>query len=723
MRFIVLAAIGLAATATRAIAAPEDFPRPASLEPAIAFWTRVYTEVDTNSGFLHDNEHLDVVYETIRIPEKSSARNRRRIVDTARDKYRDILNTLASGKRDRLSDEEARVLALWPADVSNKALAAAADRLRFQLGQSDRFRAGLERSGAWKPHIEAVLRERGLPLELAALPHVESSFDPTAYSRVGAAGLWQFTRSTGLRYMQIDHIIDERRDPFMSTYAAARLLEDNNAVAQSWPVAITAYNHGLAGMRRAITQLDTRDIGRIVAEYDGRTFGFASRNFYAAFVAALEIDRNPERYFDNLVIAKEAKHQRFAVPDYVDAGTLAEALGISRTELQRLNPALMETVWEGDKLVPKGFDLRLPATLATPPQQAFAGIPASARFAQQRPDQYHRVRSGDTLSQIAERYNVSLAALVRANGLSSSNFIRVGQTLTLPTSGGPAPASLAANDATGSPGERYVVRRGDTIDVIARRLGASRDALLAANGIVDANRIFVGQALSVPATGVIAASAPEPIVPAAAAQVGTAALAAVIVPSRNQIALEAADAEVTISPALLTVADGTLERTDEPADVGEAQPIELGADPSDYSVAMDGTIEVQEIETLGHYADWLGIPTQRLRDRNRMQYGQPVIVGRRIALDFSVVDRSTFEQRRLSFHQALQERFFSDHHIEDVTDHVVRRGESLWLLAQQRYNVPVWLLRQYNPDLDFDRIAPGVVVKFPTLRRIGPEGA
>jgi membrane-bound lytic murein transglycosylase D len=388
--------------------------------------------------------------------------------------------------------------------------------------------------------------------------------------------------------------------------------------------------------------------------------------------------------------------------------------------------------------VPKGFELRLPATLAAAPRQAFAGIPATARFAQQRPDQYHRVRSGDTLSQIAERYHVSLAALVRANGLSSSNFIRVGQTLTLPTSAGATPAALASADAAVDAADGYVVRRGDTIDIIARKLGASRESLLAANNIVDANRIYVGQALRVPGaaetTDVVVASASAPTVPVATTQASTVALAAVTMPTRNQITLESAAnqialepdvaaAAVTISPALLTVTDDASEAIDSPSDVNTPEPVELGADPSDYSVAMDDTIEVQEIETLGHYADWLGIPTQRLRDRNGLRYGQPVIVGRRIELDFSVIDRATFEQRRLAFHQTLQEQFFSNHHIEDVTDHVVRRGESLWLLAQQRYNVPVWLLRQYNPDLDFDRIAPGVVIKFPTLRRIGPNGA
>ena len=141
------------------------------------------------------------------------------------------------------------------------------------------------------------------------LPHVESSFNPRAYSKVGAAGLWQFMRSTGRRYMRIDGAVDDRLDPFRSTEAAAQLLAYNYRVLGTWPLALTAYNHGTAGMRRAKETLGTDDIVRIVRNYTSRTFGFASRNFYVSFLAALEIDRNPEKYFGSL-----QKDERSDVP-------------------------------------------------------------------------------------------------------------------------------------------------------------------------------------------------------------------------------------------------------------------------------------------------------------------------------------------------------------------------------------------------------------------------
>src|SRR5690606_22276306 len=327
LRTVGSVAAGLAAfVAVTAALADDAFPRPKTLEPAVRFWTRVYTEITTEQGFIHDNRRMDVVYATVEVPRGLSPRARRDRIDGALRTYRQILSKLGSGARSNLSREERRVLELWPDDVSNAELRQAAERVRFQLGQADRYRAGLVRSGTWKPYIEQVLKERGLPLELAALPHVESSFDPTAYSKVGAAGLWQFMRSTGVRYMRIDHIVDERRDPFFATDAAARLLGDNFSVIQSWPLALTAYNHGLASMRRAVQQQNTTDIATIVAKYQNRSFGFASRNFYTAFLAALSIDQNPEQYFPNLKINPPHDTATIAVPAFMTVDTLADAL-------------------------------------------------------------------------------------------------------------------------------------------------------------------------------------------------------------------------------------------------------------------------------------------------------------------------------------------------------------------------------------------------------------
>jgi membrane-bound lytic murein transglycosylase D len=716
----------------------ELFPRPAELEPAVKFWTRVYTEVSTSEGFIHDSLRMDVVFQTVRVPNDLGSRERRRRIERAQESTRDILNKLAGGARTSLSNEEERVLKLYPEGTSNAEFRAAAGRVRFQLGQADRFRAGLIRSGAWKPYIHEVLAARGLPRELAALPHVESSFDPTAYSSVGAAGMWQFMRSTGVRYMRIDHIVDERRDPFLATHAAARLLEDNYSVIQSWPLALTAYNHGLAGMRRAVQQQKTSNIATIVAKYQSRSFGFASRNFYTAFLAALEIDSNPDRYFPNLKIDPPSDTATISVPSYMTVDTLADALNLRENALRALNPALTDIVWSGDKYVPQGFDLRVPRETAAVAEALLGTIDTDKLFAAQRPDREHRVRRGDTLSRIAAEYRVSLAALMRVNSMDNRSVIRVGQLVRLPTDGATAPPdatlvraeapppaavavvtpALAATSAEGV----YVVRRGDSIERIATRLGVDAQALIAANDIRNRNVIQVGQQLIIPnapgAVIAVAAAVPSasPVAPVVAATESAAAVAAEPV--------AAADLTAALAPAL---EDGEPAREAE-ADAPQvnallAEQDVLAADPSDYTVSTANQITVQALETLGHYADWLELPTQRLRDVNSLSFREAVVLGQNLTLEFGRVDAQTFEQRRRAYHQQLQSDFFAAHQIEEVQSHVIKPGESLWILAARRYNVPVWLLRQYNPDLDFDRIQPGAVVKFPRLRAIAADGA
>ena len=703
----------------------QELPRPPEVEPDIRFWTRVYTEVDTDGGFIHDDRYLDVVYRTMRFDEDASQRSRQNEVDAAFESIRATLRTLAGGKRDNLTPEEQRVLSLWPEDVSNQTLASAVDRIRWQRGQSNRFRAGLVRAGRWKPYIYEVLRQEGVPIELAALPHVESSFDPTAYSRAGAAGMWQFTRSTGLRYMRIDHIVDDRRDPFFSTVAAARLLRDNYEVLQNWALAITAYNHGQAGMRNAVRSTGTDRIEVILREYSGRLFGFASRNFYVAFLAAVDVDANAEGYFGPLNPDPEADTVVMNVPDFVTVSTLADAFDVSHDLLRNWNPALTSAVWIEEKFVPSGFRLRVPADAVANAPERMAGIPATLRYTAQRPDVLHRVQRGETISGIATRYRVSQSALVELNNLRSRNFIREGQVLRLPGSNGARPITLAQRDGLPSAdGDTYIVRAGDSIDRIARMYGVSAQDLLARNAIADADRIYIGQELIVAGAvaGALAAESAQPpsveweVEPGPEVEPDRVVVSGAM-PESEAVAVSESEPQVMVAVAAPAMADAESE---DAVNVLASDQAELAADPSDYLVGADGTIEVQALETLGHYADWLQIRTQRLRDINGMPFREPVVIGRRLSLDFSVVSRDEFEARRVAYQRETQEAFFQAYDVTGVQHHEVQSGESLWELALQDFRVPVWLVRQYNPDLDLDRVAPETVVNFPVLR---PRGA
>ena len=340
-------------------AAEERIPFPPALQPDVDFWIRVYSEIGTSEGFLHDEHDLSLVYRKLKFERDVTPRARRAAVDAEREKIEAMLRHLASGTTD-LSEEERRIALLFGDKATPAKYAAAARSVRFQLGQADRFREGLERSGTWESHIAQTFSRLGLPPELAALPHVESSFDPGAYSKVGAAGLWQFMRGTGRRYLRVDDAVDERMDPFRATEAAAQLLDFNHRFLGSWPLALTAYNHGAAGMRRARDAMHTEDIATIVRGYKSPSFGFASRNFYVSFLAALTIDRDPQKYFGEFKRHPEARFAEVELPAYVPMAAVQKLLKLDKDKLARLNPAVRPAVWKGERYLPKGYRLRLP---------------------------------------------------------------------------------------------------------------------------------------------------------------------------------------------------------------------------------------------------------------------------------------------------------------------------------------------------------------------------
>lgn len=426
-----------------AAAVVNPFPEPIELAPDVEFWLDVFTTYSVDEGVLHDNRHLGVVYQRVPMAAALSRRERQRRVSNARKKLQTVLRTLASGKRDNLSEEEARVLALWPEGVSNAMLRSAAGQIRYQQGLKERFRRGLERSGLWREHVHEEFSRLGLPLEIAALPHVESSYNPAAVSHVGASGIWQFTRSTGRRFMRVDHVIDQRNDPFAATSAAAQLMAYNYSITGNWPMAITAYNHGLGGVRRAMREFGDTAYVDILRRYKGRTFGFASRNFYVAFLAAKKVDSDPERYFPGVIRESPLDYSTTTLQQYISAAVLSESLGFSSNVLAEHNQDVQAIVWQGTKHLPKGYELRLPRQLlAEGLAQSVAKLPDAARFAEQLPDLFHTVGRGDTLSQIAQTYSTRVSTLVTLNNLASSNRIRAGQRLRLPAAG-PAPVISA----------------------------------------------------------------------------------------------------------------------------------------------------------------------------------------------------------------------------------------------------------------------------------------
>lgn len=723
-----LGLLGLLTLSSPLHAQSAALPRPAELEPAIRFWTRVYTEVDTDSGFLHDARNLAVVYRKVDYNRREIEQYRSRIIED--------LQVLATGKRNNLSLTQQQTLDAWPEGVSNAQLAEAANTVRFQLGQSDRFVEGLIRSGAYREHINRIASERGLPVELGALPHVESSFHPGAYSHANAAGMWQFIRATGQRFMRIDNVVDERMDPYVATHAAMSLLEYNYNLLGHWPLALTAYNHGAGGLARAVREVGSDQIEDIIANYNGRAFGFASRNFYPQFLAVLDVERRAQALFGLLHLDAAPEYDQFELEAYIEADTLAATLGVTQDQLRFDNPALRPVVWQGGKRIPRGYTVKIQRnSIAAPLATLMGRIPAEQLYAYQTPDVNYVVQRGDSLSAIAGRFDTSVGQLVSLNQLDNQHRIQIGQTLLLPHDTNMATQTLASGPADSSAPDvqpalasadgSYSVRAGDTVSLIAARLGVTEADILRLNGITDPHRIFAGQALRIPTgdepqlmtvaynSAVDQQTMGEPVVMPETDSVSSSAL---IGPPQYDAQIHGGRLAVQVMTE--QAADDLAVEPDLSVSAGNELAIQaLSADPSDYSVGSNGSVEIQASETLGHFADWLDIPTQTLRNLNQLSFSQPLIIGERLRLDFSEVDQNEFELRRRQFHVAQQENFFRNYRIQDLARHELAANENIASIARQRYSVPLWLLRQYNPELDFSRVRVGQEIVFPVVSR------
>ncbi|HEX6397673.1 MAG TPA: LysM peptidoglycan-binding domain-containing protein, partial [Steroidobacteraceae bacterium] len=571
----------------------------------------------------------------------------------------------------------------------------------------------------------------------------------------------------GRRYMRVDDAVDERLDPYRSTEAAAQLLAYNYRVLGSWPLALTAYNHGAAGMRRAKETVGTDDFVKINRTYNSRTFGFASRNFFPSFLAALTIDENPEKYFGPLERRPEQKFHEVSMPAYVRLATLERTLGLDREQLRVLNPAWRPAIYNGTRLVPRGYRLRLPADTAEKWTADLLAVklPPNELYAGQITPRTHRVRKGESLASIAPKYGLSAQRLAQMNNLSVNAQLRAGRRLALPEQlprvigapSAPVPATAVVAEVPGSPENAtassapaedfYVVRRGDSLQLIAARVRVPEARLLRMNSLKDPDRLYEGQRLRIagePAAIVVVAATAEEAETKVAnidAARGEAQREGAVVevvreettrpigtgePTRGRYRSAATVAmEAATTPEVASSVVRAAEDAREPVSASQAEELSpaLGpaggtqalADSIDYQVRDDGSIRVEATETLGHYADWLQIPTQRLRVVNKLKARQTVQLGQKLQLDYSKVSRETFEQLRRDYHAKLQGEFFAQHRISGTEVYIVRRGDSLWTMTQRFANLPIWLLRQYNPDTDLSDLRAGTQVVMPRV--------
>jgi membrane-bound lytic murein transglycosylase D len=343
--------------------------------------------------------------------------------------------------------------------------------------------------------IRRQLAEAGLPEQLAWLPLVESGFKDRALSSARALGLWQFIPSTGYRYgLDRSDWVDERMDPEKSTAAAIAYLNALHSLFGDWMTALAAYN---CGERNVLRQIQSQRVSYFDRFWDlYQQLPRETRRYVPRFLATLEILDDPRKYgFDPLPApypALEWETVEIARATQLDA--VDRALQLPTGTMLRLNPELRR-----NGTPPTAYTLRVPAGAGP---TLVASLDSLPKWSPPRETGgTHRVRSGETLSQIAEKYRTSVRALMAVNKLKSANRLRVGQVLVLP--GGavaPAPASTVSS-ATLSPGAEveHRVRSGDNLWILAARYGTTVERIRTDNGL-SGNMLQPGQVLVIRAS-------------------------------------------------------------------------------------------------------------------------------------------------------------------------------------------------------------------------------
>lgn len=474
-----------AGTTTRTGMRAGTFPAPPQIEDNVAFWRNVYGKWSRGKVAIHDDEYMGVIYEVANLPGATRASYtpaQKQFVRTRKAHYMSRLEGLEVKVRSgRSPSGQEKELYEKLVDAGGKrALYGASDRVRVQRGLRERFRRGLEISGRYDAKFRKIFRSKGLPEDLAYLPHVESSFQAHARSSAGAAGMWQFTRGTGKLYMTVNGTIDERLDPVIAAEGAARYLGDAHRKLNSWPLAVTSYNHGQGGMKKA-KSIHGNDIGTIVRHYKGRYFGFASRNFYSEFLAAREVASNPKKYFpEGITYEPPLSADRLVLPHSMPAPLVASHYGVSTYRLSDLNMHWRNPARSGQANLPRGSTVWLPrgtlngvAALRRPMPVAVAKAepkPVRVKVAKAQPKakpvkvakakpksklvkvakaenpkasraksknakpskaaKVHVVQANETLYRVATRYEISVDELRRLNRLGPKDTnIRPGQRL------------------------------------------------------------------------------------------------------------------------------------------------------------------------------------------------------------------------------------------------------------------------------------------------------
>ncbi len=349
----------------------ETFSVPPRLRRRVEFWKKIFTDYTSDQMVLHDSTDPSVIYEAVdvsqftkdpKLSERAKLRRISRFLKPIRKRIAENLMFLQENQHDPLKIplELFPIFRKFEERKDPEKFKKASKQVRAQAGQRDRLVRGLFFGGRYFTKMMEAFEKKKIPKELTRLPMVESSFNLAARSKVGASGVWQFMRSTGKLYLRVDKAVDERNDPISASWAAAELLESNFKKLNSWPLAITAYNHGPEGMARAAAELGTNSLPEIIERYQSETFGFASANFYSEFLAVLEVEKEYRSHFGKILVDSAIAFEEVPVADNVPFSEMVDACSVKPQELALYNPALTDWVISGQGFIPQGYRLKVP---------------------------------------------------------------------------------------------------------------------------------------------------------------------------------------------------------------------------------------------------------------------------------------------------------------------------------------------------------------------------
>ena len=359
----------------------------------------------------------------------------------------------------------------------------------FKGKEKDFFLDAYARSGRYRPAIVSALNEAGLPEELSWLPLIESGFKVKALSKARALGMWQFIASTGYKYgLNRDTYIDERMDPEKSTKAAILYLTELHKIFGDWITALAAYN---CGEMRVLKLINSQKINYLDNFWDlYQKLPSETASYVPRFLAVLHILNNPEEHgFTLPPLESEIEYENVTINKQIHLKTIAERLNMNINDLKDLNPELRQDITPKDAYslkVIKGKGEILLSVLDNIP----AYRPPVATYVE------HRVRSGETLSVIAERYKTSIKAIMDMNGLKNKNYLKVGWKLKIPAGRGYVSSveSTSSPLISGKDTAQYIVKQGDSLWKIASRYNTTVNAIKELNGLKSLN-LQVGQVL------------------------------------------------------------------------------------------------------------------------------------------------------------------------------------------------------------------------------------